>query len=384
MHAAKYLHNILDKSIHKKQKQVLVEVTLGVVRSKQLKLSDLGRSLGLAIQARSGIRKVDRILGNKFFQKKNEKIYQAIIEKVLGKKARPIILVDWTKLPNVSEYALRASLPVEGRAITLYEEVHPQEKVGNGKVQRNYLKKLKGLLNKECCPILVTDAGFKNPWFKEVQSLGWDYIGRVRGKTKYKDKLDYEYIEQLYGKAGLEPEYLGEKILSKRNPLKTSFYIVKQKLKGRKSYRRDGRIKRDKDSKNYSRSQREPWLLVSSLKGYFKAKKVVWIYKKRMSIEESFRDTKSNQYGLSLERNKTYKRKRLIVWLMMGALANLLAMVVGIEAERIKLHYQFQSNSIKHRRVLSVFYLGCEVIKKKIDIPIKTSEIALVLQGSFL
>jgi hypothetical protein len=43
---------------------------------------------------------------------------------------------------------------------------------------------------------------------------------------------------------------------------------------------------------------------------------------------------------------------------------------MGIAAEKIKLQFQFQSNSLKNRRVISIFYLGCQIIKKKISIPI--------------
>jgi hypothetical protein len=31
---------------------------------------------------------------------------------------------------------LRAALPVKGRALTLYEEVHPRSRLGNRRVQR--------------------------------------------------------------------------------------------------------------------------------------------------------------------------------------------------------------------------------------------------------
>lgn len=98
-----------------------------------------------------------------------------------------------------------------------------------------------------------------------------------------------------------------------------SFYIVKQKLRGRKSYCRNGQRRTDKDSKNYSRSYREPWLLVFSNNGKRPAKKVVALYKHRMSIEEVFRDLKSTQYGFSLKENITRKHERLIVWLMLAA-----------------------------------------------------------------
>jgi len=45
------------------------------------------------------------------------------------------------------------------------------------------MTKLKMMLPKSCKPIIVTDAGFRIPWFQLVESLGWDFIGRVRNRT---------------------------------------------------------------------------------------------------------------------------------------------------------------------------------------------------------
>ena len=71
-----------------------------------------------------------------------------------------------------------------------------------------------------------------------------------------------------------------------------------------------------------------------------------------------------------MQENKTERQERLIVWLLLAALASLFAWVVGRAAETKGLQYQFQANSIRHRRVLSLFYLGCEVIRKNINLPI--------------
>ena len=370
MHAEAFLHKLLDGSIHKLRIKLLQIAVIALIKTKVLKLTALGRALDSQIQERSGIRKIDRLLGNLFFQKNYAQIYKAIIKAVVCSKKRIILIVDWTKLPNVGMHCLRAALAVEGRAITLYEEMHPKKKEGTHAVHKRFLRQLKALLPEGCEAIIVTDAGFKNPWFKEVSKLGWDYLGRVRGKTTYDSGRGYKPCEDLHRVATARAKSLGETYLSKKSPLLTNFYIVKQELKGRKKRRKDGKVSHHKDSKNYGRSRREPWLLVSSLKGDARAKEVVGLYKKRMTIEESFRDMKSSQYGFSMEENKTIKPKRLIVWLMLAALASLLAWVVGHAAEQMKIHYQFQANTIRCRRVLSFFYLGCQIIRKKLAIPI--------------
>jgi hypothetical protein len=46
-------------------------------------------------------------------------------------------------------------------------------------------------------------------------------------------------------------------------------------------------------------------------------------------------------------------------------LASTIAYFIGAVAEKIGIHRQFQANSTRHRRVLSRFFLGCEVLKKR-------------------
>ena len=94
-----------------------------------------------------------------------------------------------------------------------------------------------------------------------------------------------------------------------------------------------------------------------------------------MTIEGSFRDAKSTEFGLSLNENKTIKAARYAVWLMISSLAALIAWIVGYVAESKNMHYDFQANTYKHRRVLSSFYLGCQIIKKKIPLFIDLNEI---------
>jgi hypothetical protein len=74
---------------------------------------------------------------------------------------------------------------------------------------------------------------------------------------------------------------------------------------------------------------------------------------------------------LSLNENVTLDAKRYIVWLLVAALVAFIAWVVGYTSEKLKLHYAFQANTYRHRRVLSFFFLGCQVIRKKIDLHIE-------------
>ena len=49
--------------------------------------------------------------------------------------------------------------------------------------EKQLLQRLRALLPKSVTPILVTDAGFRAPWFRAVARFGWHYIGRLRHRT---------------------------------------------------------------------------------------------------------------------------------------------------------------------------------------------------------
>jgi Transposase DDE domain len=382
MHAEKLLHKLLDSTIHQTRIKSLIPVVEAIIETKQLSLTRLGRGLNTGGKERAGIRRMDRILGNKYYQEENYTIYGEIIRYSVGSKTKPIIIVDWSGLPN-SKYSttegehciLRATLAAEGRGITLYDEVHAKKEEGNEQVHRVFLKKLKSLLPQGCCPIIVTDAGFKNPWFKAVESSGWDYVGRVRGNTCCEKDGDIKKIPDLFEYASSIPKELGKYKVSKRTPLATNIYIYTHKLKGRKKYTKTGGEDKSEVAKKQSRGYRQPWVLMSSLNGSSAAEKVVKIYKMRMAIEENFRDVKSIEYGLSMNENKTIKYERFIVWLMLSALASMLAWIVGYVAEKNNLHYDFQANTCRTKRVLSFFYLGCQILRKKIKISIQLDKI---------
>ncbi|EOZ7271595.1 transposase [Salmonella enterica] len=33
--------------------------------------------------------------------------------------------------------------------------------------------------------MLITDAGFQSAWLRQIKSLGWDFIGRIRGTVQF-------------------------------------------------------------------------------------------------------------------------------------------------------------------------------------------------------
>ena len=154
--------------------------------------------------------------------------------------------------------------------------------------------------------------------------------------------------------------------------MKCNFVLsAKPKSKGRKSLTRDRSRKRNKtDDKNHSRLAKEPLLLATSLK--CSSRLVVEYYGYRMQIEESFRDIKSHRYGFSFEDVGCNSIKRIEVLLLIASFANVAMHIVGIAAEKEILHYQFQANTIRNRRVLSLFSLAKRIFAMGLEPPNNT------------
>lgn len=372
MQAIQLLHKTVKKScvgIHAKRLNALFVGVDSLARGGKLSIVGMGRSLNSTVDPKHRIKRINDLVGNEKLHAERSEFYAIASQWVIGNTQHPPIIIDWSWLPNINYCVLRAATPAHGRSITIYEEVHPKEKNNNHKVHKEFLKKLKTIIP-GCRPIIVTDAGFHSPFFREVEKLGWDWIGRIRNLTKYKLLGSNAWIpcKKLYKKATQTPRFFSEVILSKSTPIECSLFVYKGKKKGRIDKNKFGVRRKAEASKVCAKANREPWVLATSLKGGNKvAKKIIKYYKYRMQIEEGFRDLKSSRLGLSFEDCQTYKQKRLEVLLLIAMLTILALYLLGMVAELHRMQYGFQANTIRKRKVLSIFYLGCQIFKESLD-----------------
>ena len=371
MHARQFLHKMLSPVMHLKRLETLELLITGLMNDKKLSVTQLGRSLDNDSQEKNNIKRSDRFLSNPHVWSERFSIYQAISLSLINNNRRPLIIVDWSHVPNTTCYILRAALVAKGRALTLYEEVFPKRLENNPQVHKRFLKKVQKLIPDTCIPILITDAGFSIPWFQSVQDMGWDYIGRVRGTKCFRINDDentawHSYVDYGQTIAKQIPVYLGKGELTKKTPFATHFYLTKLPKKYRVSLNKLKKKSHYKKDIEHSRAANEPWLLATSLKRG--PETIIKLYFLRMEIEEGFRDLKSSQFGFSFEHAYSIKIRRIQVLLMIAMLAAYILFFIGWISEINKWHYQFQANTDKKKRVLSLFYLGCRVVKKKLRI----------------
>ena len=318
MQAEKVLHNLLIKScpnMHKNRQEALAATVQGALTGQRLTVTDLGRSIPGQTRHKHSIKRADRLLSNVHPHQANHPFYRALAHLLITPESRPVIVIDWSDMDEDKQhFLLRASLAAAGRSVTLYEEVHAIDTKERLVTHRTFLDQLQTIIPAGCRPILVTEAGLRTTWFKLVASLGWDWVGRVRNRHDMRWGSGGRWFDakRCYQQAPSRPHYPGAGVLTIRNQVPCQFVPYRGKRQGRKHKNRSGDVARNADSRKKAQAQREPWLLATSLPVTSTlAKKVVAIYRLRMTIEEGFRDIKSHRFCLRLNYHRTVSTVRL-------------------------------------------------------------------------
>ena len=365
MQAVQVLHGILGKScswMHATRRDALAAVVGAGLCGGRLTVTDLGRCMASDAKEKHCIKRACRLLSNRHLHGERMAMYGRLARLAVGSTTRPVVIVDWSDMDGSKRHFLiRASTPVGGRAVTLYEEVHSKTTSGKPLTHRRFLRRVSTLLPPGCRPVVVTDAGFQRPWFKEVTRLGWDYVGRIRGRNlvKFDEATGWLPCKSLYGFATTTPRRLDKVTLTRSNPVECTLVLYKGKAKGRVKRTRFGLSARNRHSLKNAARKREPWLLATSLPVCSTlAKRVVGLYATRMQIEESFRDLKSSRFGLSFEYCRSKDLERLQILLLIGALCTLVLWLQGKAVELTAQHRQYQANTVKDKAVLSTIFIG--------------------------
>jgi Transposase DDE domain len=330
MHAMGLLSRWLEDCTairHRARAGALRKGVESLVQGGRLSLTHLGRNRPGAAHVKHHIKAIDRLIGNRHVHAERDALYRAMAATLLCAKKRPILVVDWSDVGRGREFAmLKAAAPVGGRAVTIYEEVFPFRRYSSPGAHREFLQALSRILPPQCRPVIITAAGFRGPWFRDVEALGWDWVGRIRNGIKYVDPVTgrWRLTDSLYKRATPTVQHVGNVVLSPRKRYRFHLYLVRaydlRRGRPRKRIR-----KRQNNVRMYCRLHRAPWLLATSLPhNRFAGRRVKQLYAQRMQIEETFRDVKNPRWGLGLHYARCSSHRRFEVLLLIAALASLL------------------------------------------------------------
>lgn len=357
MHAATVLQTVLVPvfpRLDKRNFYNLITACRACLCGRRLTLMELARHWPGAMRVAAPLKRVDRLLSNRQMHSARFRIYQAVALWII-RQPQPVIIVDWSELTGDGRWQLlRASVALKGRSLTLYEEAHSQRVLSSPRVHKAFVKRLKALLPASCQPIVVTDAGFHTPWFREVEAAGWLWMGRVRGTIKAcivdddKPLAPFLPVRDYFHGATRKAEALGQHRLTQRSAMPCWLVRVKRQAQGRHALRqRDRQRAGGGKTSHMARSQTEPWVLACSPElADYSPSRLVRLYGRRMQIEASFRDLKSHHFGCSFEDTQTRKGPRLEMLLLIHMLATLVAWLAGL-ASRHQHETQFKLSLLR-------------------------------------
>ena len=368
MHTVRFVNRWLERKcsfMHQVRARSLSRTVDGLLRGGKLSLTHLGRSLVAGCYEKHRIKSVDRLLGNPHLHAERIEVYAALAREMLLATPTPVLVVDWADGHEGRQWLLlRASVAVQGRALTVYEEAHPKHALGSASVEGAFLRSLKSVLPSGCTPVVVTDAGFRGRWFYQVEANGWRWIGRVRGRVYCRRSTTglWAQAKTLHREATSRAKAFTDSVLYKFRPLACDLYLVKkyQRARGAPRKRRGLGALARKSRRSYA----QPWLLAASpdLRA-LGAKTVVAMYTKRMTIEESFRDLKSHRWGFAARYARSRNMQRIQVLLLIACLACFVTWLAGMVAMARQWSARFQANTERHRPVLSIGFIGWRILK---------------------
>jgi hypothetical protein len=248
--------------------------------------------------------------------------------------------------------------------------VFPASEQNSPKAEKHFLRRLASVLPDGVNPILVTDAGFRGPWFRAVEAMGWQWLGRLRNTTYLRTvavankPAPWESCKAMYQRAKQTPRDLGLMEVARSKPLSAHVVLHAKPPGGRKHRTRQGQPARDSYSRSHAKREREPWLLMASPSLKLNARQLVTLYARRMQIELSFRDLKSHRYGQAFEDSLTRKGPRIAVLLLLSALAAFATWLVGMACEASGIDQWLMPFRAK-RRLYSVMRLGREALVRR-------------------
>ncbi len=373
MHTLSVLHKLLTKSvsIHAIRLNALMAAVHALTQGAKAQITSLGRNLVGNAYDKHKIKRMDRLISNPHLYKERHSIYTVLTQNLLSGLPEPIILIDWSPLcADQSWQLLRAALPVGGRTITLYEEVHPQSKLGNRKIQHQFLAKLATMIPTTARPIIVADAGFKTPFYRYIEeTLGWHWIGRIRGRDFICENNGLEQwfgAKLLYQKATTTAKTLGKIKWVKSNPLAAFIVLIRSPKKKRKVVTYAGKERQSARDKVHAKRANEPWLLVVSLSLHERTpKQIVKLFRTRMQIEEGFRDSKAVHYGLNLSQKRNMCERRRSILCLLASLTQFILWCIGTAGKQSPIAKQVRVNSSSKREPYSVIFLARLLLRQK-------------------
>lgn len=329
---------LFECDLHAKRILSLANATLGVTYSASLAVHAIGCGLAAArgLRKKHAVKQVDRLLSNAGIDVWH--IFSLWVPFIVGARTEIIVAMDWTEHDHDDHSTIAINLVTShGRATPLIWKTVVKSELKN---QRNahedlLLKRLNEVVPEGVGVTVVADRGFgDHKLYELLTDLGFDYVIRFR-----------EGIHVTDSKGNKEP--------AKKWVLPSGRARMLKKAKVTDKGIEIPAVVLVKD-----RGMKEAWCLATS-RADLSASAVVKLYGKRFTIEENFRDTKDNHFGMGMSATHVGDIKRRDRLLLLSALAISLLTLLGAAGESLGFDRWLKVNTAK-KRTHSLFRQGQE------------------------
>lgn len=364
------LHEHLSKhcpEIHSNRLQSVMDVAAALQSSQNLSLTAIGRHLESESDIKHKIKKVDRLIGNRHLYEEVSELYSGmsnyLFQYICYTKDIPLIIDLCYMKDRQDIQMLSAEIATKGRSIPIYREVFKINQL-KGR-SKEFILRLSKMIPLDRKIILIMDAGFGDDWFEAIETQGWYWLARVRKKRQVKLEEDGEWYDvgELFPLVNARTKSYENAYITKQKERPCRLVTKRSEFNGKR--KRPNKLPRNYNAANgdYQRIAKEPWILATNLPKEFSAIQVINYYKKRMQIEESFRDVKSHQYGLGGRDIRTRCIYRWSIMMLLAAIVQMTLWIIGVIGHGMGYQKRFQANTVKDKKVFSYFYLGMLIVE---------------------
>lgn len=313
------------------QSKALAEIAHGAMKCRRVSQADIGRAMETDTEAKYNIKRVSRfVTNNKVNIAEGCRGLVRIAAKASGRCL--VVAVDWV---DVGPYkVLKAAVPIRGRAVPILFAAYPKWRLKRSQnaFEEAFFELLASLLPARTWTVIVADRGFARAELAgKLRELELNHVIRVNAKVRFTS----DGFEGLLSEHGVKEG--GHRVLG------WGRYTARRPVERRVIVR-------------WERGHEEPLILGTDLPWNWR--KVVEVFKQRMSIEELFRDEKNIRYGWGLRQTKVGTAGRLERLLLVLAFAYLLLLVIGLVCRETMSEAHWASAATKTRDQACGFTIG--------------------------
>lgn len=313
------------------QAKALAQIVFGAMKCRRVSQADIGRSMETGTVAKYNIKRVSRFVrNNRVDMAEGCRGLVALAAKAAGSCL--VVAVDWV---DIGKYkVLKAAVPIRGRAVPILFAVYPKWRLKKSQnaFEETFFELLASLLPARTWTIIVADRGFaRAELVSKLRELGMNHVIRVSSGATFTSE---EFSGRLSGHGVEEGGHrvLGWGRYTARHPVERRVIV------------------------RWERGHEEALVLGTDLSWNWR--KVVDVFRLRMSIEELFRDEKNIRYGWGLRQTKVGNHRRLARLLLVLAYAYLLLLLIGLVCRETMSEAHWASAVSKSRDQACGFTIG--------------------------